>query len=335
MLLFTSCEHRELVDRENGPYSRRVRVYLEENIRNVSFGFYNDALPKPAYRTPEVMRVVLCDPVSGDVVSDSYLREKGTDKRGNYLEGTVWVEPGHYRLLAYNFDTESVHVENKYDFSSMYAYTNAISEELYRRLGSVRSRSDVNDWRIVYEPDHFFVENGESVTVSEYTDTLRTEAGTHFMAVSTVKSYYLQVQVTGAEFVSSAVALLSGMAGSVQIHDGKMRAEDPVAIHFDLQNGTDRDDMEKIVAYATFHTFGKLEEEDNYLSITFEFKTKTGNVITETIPLTELFNTNMVRENQWIIIDKVIVIPPPGGEEGGGMAPDVDEWDNVGGDIYL
>ena len=336
--VFTACEHRPLVEREEIPNRRWVRVYMDEAIRNVSYGFYNEELPKPAYRTPEVMRVVLCSPQTDDIVSEAYLRGQGADEKGNYLEGYVSAPPGQYRLLAYNFDTESVHVGYEYDYDEIYAYTNPISEELYGRLGCVRTVPDASDWTVVYEPDHFFIGNGEVVTVTEETDTLHTGAGTHFTATTSVKSYYLQVQVTGAELVTSAVALLSGMAGSVRVHDGWMMDDNPVAVHFSLQNGVDKDYPDKKVAYATFHTFGKLEEQENYLSITFEFYTKNGQTVTETIPLTDLFDTELVKVNQWILIDKVIAVDDalkiePG--DGGGMTPNVGEWENIEGDIYI
>lgn len=335
VFLLTGCEHRPLVERGMFPHMRWVRVYLDEEIRNVSYGFYNDAFPKPAYRTPEVMRVALCSPQTNDIVAEAYLREQGTDEKGNYLEGYISATPGEYRLLAYNFDTESVHVGYEYNYDKMYAYTNPISQELYGRLSCVRTAPDASAWDVVYEPDHFFVENGEVVTVTEDTDTLQTEAGTHFTATTTVKSYYLQVQVTGAELVTSAVALLSGMAGSVKVHDGSMIADNPVAVHFSLQNGKDKNNADKTVAYTTFHTFGKLEEQENFLSITFEFYTKSGQTHTETIPLTDFFQTEQVKVNQWILIDKVIEIALPEGEESGGMVPNVGEWENIEGDIYL
>ena len=271
MYLLTGCEHRPLIDPEYLQNRRFVRIYLDEEIRNVSFGFYNEAFPKPEYHTPEVMRVVLCDEATGHVKYEAYLKDKGTDERGNYLQGYITAAPGNYRMLTYNFDTESVHLYNEYVYDQMYAYTNKISDELYKHLSSVKKSTKEADWKIVYEPDHFFVENGGMLQVENWTDTLHVQGGRHFTATTCVKSYYLQVEVKGAQKVNSAVALLSGMAGSVKLAGRQMRVEDPVAVHFGLHNGTDKDDSKKVVAYATFNTFGKLEEQENYLNITFEF----------------------------------------------------------------
>ena len=55
---FTACEHRELVDDTDMHY---VRIYVDENIRNVTYGFYDETKEKPTYRTPEGVRVVLCN----------------------------------------------------------------------------------------------------------------------------------------------------------------------------------------------------------------------------------------------------------------------------------
>ena len=50
-LLFTSCEHRPLVEQNNMHY---VRIYLDEKLRNVNFGFYDETKKKPEYSTPQI-----------------------------------------------------------------------------------------------------------------------------------------------------------------------------------------------------------------------------------------------------------------------------------------
>ena len=51
VLLSSRCNRRPLVDAGNTHY---VRVYLEEEIKNVTTGFYNPELAKPEYSTPEI-----------------------------------------------------------------------------------------------------------------------------------------------------------------------------------------------------------------------------------------------------------------------------------------
>jgi hypothetical protein len=54
----------------------------------------------------------------------------------------------------------------------------------------------------------------------------------------------------------------------------------------------------------------------------------------EEIDLNELFETDMVKYEQWIIIDKVIEITPDP-NEAGGMQPSVGNWGQVEGDITI
>lgn len=46
--LFAGCERRPLVDVGNTHY---VRVYLDEELKNVTTGFYDPTLAKPEYKT--------------------------------------------------------------------------------------------------------------------------------------------------------------------------------------------------------------------------------------------------------------------------------------------
>ena len=90
------------------------------------------------------------------------------------------------------------------------------------------------------------------------------------------------------------------------------------------------------IGYGTFNTFGKLPEVEGYIEITFEFHTTDNKVQTETIRVTDMFETEQVKEKQWIIIDKVIeIVPPVGGEISGGMNPGVGEWQQIEGQITI
>lgn len=339
--LFTSCEHRELEDPSAMHY---VRIYLDEHLRNVSYGFYDDTKPRPEYRTPNVLRVTLCDPESGQVRAERYLQNRGSDERGTYIDGYIAAAPGRYNLMAYNFDTQSTHVRNQQDFYGMQVYTNPISDEVRSRLVSVRANNPddstrVNEWEILYEPDHFFVESGRQITVRDniYTDTLLTDDGDYFKAESVVKTYYIQVNVKGIEYVKSAVSFITGMAGATWMHNRTMVADPPTSIYFEMNPGTrkSRSGETVAVAFSNFNTFGKIKEVDGYILVTFEFNTVFGTTQTETIRLTEMFDTPQVQEQQWIIIDKTIEIIPPEGSTTGGLTPGVGKWDEVQGNISL
>ena len=336
-LLLSGCEHRPLIELTDRHY---IRIYLDEHIRNVSFGFYDETKEKPKYRRPEVLRVTLSDTQSGEVLSEEYLYEKGNDEKGAYIHGYVTAAPGTYNLMAYNYDTESTHVKDQFDYWKMEVYTNPVSEDLRNRLQSVRSVEESRSEVIRYEPDHFFVSSIEHVTLgrSRGIDTIRTKLHEHPVAESVVKTYYMQVNVRGAEYVRSAVALITGMAGSVKLYDRSMVEDNASSIFFNLKNGTSRQPtgIETQVAYATFNTFGKLPEVEGYIEITFEFHMVNDEVQTETIRVTDMFDTPMVKENQWIIIDKMIEIVPPEGEgKGGGLSPGVTHWQQIEGEITI
>ena len=83
-VVLASCEHRKLVDPSDRHY---VRIYLDEHLRNVHYGFYDETKEKPKYKTPRVVRVTLSDPKTGRVVGQRYLHDSGSDERGGVGEG--------------------------------------------------------------------------------------------------------------------------------------------------------------------------------------------------------------------------------------------------------
>lgn len=331
MTTWHGCEHRELSE----PIRKHfVRIYLDEHLRNVNYGFYDESKDKPEYRTPRMMRVALCNPTSGALMSEEYLHESGNDARGYYLQGFLSGEPGVYNLMAYNFDTESAHIKNPNSFRTTEVYTNPINAAEKAKLESVRANGNEPKEVIRYEPDHVFVSTIENVELKDVPgiDTLKTHRGTHPTATSVVKTYYMQVNVKGVEYVQSAVALITGMAGSTRLHDRTLMADNVATVYFPLRNGftKNRAAEDVTVAYAYFNTFGKLPDVEGYIEITFEFKTRNNTVQTETIRVTDMFNTPMVRDNQWIIIDKTIEIKPPEGEDlEGGMRPGINNWEQI------
>lgn len=338
MLLCSGCEHRPLVDLNELHY---VRIYLDEHIRNVSYGFYDETKEKPEYKTPAVMRVALFEPSSGILVSERYLRDSGTDEKGNYIHGYVSVPAGSYNLLAYNFDTHNIKIKNDRWYMSMEVSSSPVGANVKDNLASMRSGNSTQvEEEILSEPDHFFVANSVDVNLklTDKIDTLRNLDGSDFVAKSMVKTYYMQVNVKGVEYISSAVAFITGMASSAKLHSGELNNNSSASIYFTMKN--DATDMRRngnvAAAYATFNTFGKLEGVEGYINITFEFNTKWGSVQTETIRVTDMFDTPQVKEKQWIIIDKVIEITPPGGNDSsGGVKPGVNNWDEIQGNITI
>lgn len=336
LIVTVSCERRPLMDISNTHY---VRVYIDENLKNVTMGFYNPEHKKPDYQSPAIIRVALTDQQTGNVVSERYLRNKVTDERGTYYDGYIIADPGCYNLMAYNFDTESTVIRgmsNHYDIS---AYTNEIASHLYSKIPSRIKSSATSNESIVYEPDHFFAVDCGDVIVPyvKEIDTLRTKGGDHFFASSLVKSYYLQIRVKGVKYVSSSVSLLDGMSGSADIHGLSMNQDHKVTVYFEMLKSADVEDDESVI-YATFNTFGKLPKEKSSLEITFDFLTTYGKHHTEKLDITDEFLKPDAVEHQWILLDHTIVIPEPPKEEpgsGGGFVPEVGPWEDINTDILI
>lgn len=340
--VLTSCEHRPLEDPIDFSKGRFLRVYFNEHIRNVSFGFYDASKQPSNYQSPVLLRVVCADPLSGEVVTERYLSDYGRDEKGYYIQGNISAPEGAYKLMAYTCDVEHVNFLYEYSFHSLMAYSVELSSSEANRVFPTRDENVLINEPIHHQPGHLFVANVDNVYFGPevLSDTIFTEAKSHPVAETIVKTYYMQVNVKGVEYVRSAVALITGMSGGKRLYNNEMLTDDPVSIFFSLNNGLDkaRTDKETRVAYATFNTFGKLPDVEGYIEISFEFKTIYNTVQTETFRVTDLFETPMVRDNQWIIIDKVIEIVPPEGEEdvtGGGLSPGVSDWEQIEGSITI
>ena len=334
-LLSLSCEHRPLENPYNVHY---VRVYIDEQIKNVTCGFYDDSRIKPTYIRPRVLRVVLTDPVSDKVVVEKYLQSSGEDQRGYYIDGYIAVADGQYNLMVYNFGTEKTKIGNENSIPNMKAFTSQVSDSYYQYFPMIKDSIDKNTIR--YCPDHLYLVSNEPVKVNKNVniDTLRNSNGDFFTARSIVKSYYLQVKIKGFEYVNTAVSLLGGMAGNTILSTNLMDTTDVVNVFFDMDYAevmiAKDGETKTAVLYATFNTFGKLPNEKSIYTLNFEFTRTDGSSQVESIDITSMFDEPLVKNEQWILIEKEIEITPIFGE-GGGLNPGVDQWNDVWSDIEL
>lgn len=336
-LMFISCEHRELLDPD---YRHYVRIYVDEEIKNVTCGFFSDNRQRPEYDRPRVMRVVLADPVTNQIVAERYLQTSGTDERGYYIDGYIAATDGTYNMMVYNFGTVYTSIRSENSYIDARATTSPVSEKYYPYFPTFQEEFDKNAIR--YCPDHLFLLNEENISVKKTAgiDTLRNAEGDFFTISSAVKSYYLQVKIKGIEYITSAVSLLSGMAGTISLHNAEMNANDPVSVFFDLDYADlvrrDGDQKNSATLYATFNTFGKLPEEKNFYTLNFEFSRSDGTSQVESFDITSMFDEPLVKNQQWILLEKEIEITPSfGGSGSGGMTPGVDEWEDIWTNIQL
>lgn len=335
IFLLASCEHRELMDPTNGHY---IRIYLDEEIRNVTYGFYDETLHRPEYVRPKVMRVLVTDPDTDAVVAERFLQNQGDDERGHYFDGYIGIPEGKYNLLTYSFGSAVTLVRNENSFYKMEAYTSTLSDYYLQYIPS--ARLELEKGNIVYAPEHIFHDVAESIIVKKNVevDTLRTATGDYFCAHSMVKSYYLQVRVRGFEWIKTAVSTLGGLASS-SLMSGHQQIESAnpvqVFIAMDYANKQTVRDATTATLYATFNTFGKLPDVASVYTLNLEFVRGDGTSQVEQIDITSLFDTPMGRENQWLLIDKEIVVTPSEIGIGGGMNIGVEIWEEVESDLQI
>ncbi len=334
----TSCEHRILTDPAEVHY---IRVYFDEQIKNVTYGFYNESYEHPDYIKPLNIRATLSSPVTGEVLTEGVIRNQGSDERGYYIDGYIAAPKGEYNLIMYQLGSPVTHIKNHDNHFDMLAYTDRVNERVYNYMPTIGNKMELN--KIMTEPEHMMATRYEGLIIdnSSQVDTLKTDNGDYFTAESIAKSYYLQLRITGVEWIQTTAAVLTGMAGSSRLceKDG-MVVTDPVNLFFTMKYG----DKQKrsgqkgsaAVLYTTFTTFGKIPDYPSRLYLDFEFTKSDGTTQTESFDMTEIFNTSMAIENQWLILDKEINITPPEGTGGsGGMDPGVEGWKDREADVYM
>lgn len=321
-----SCERRELLEPSSAHY---VRVYLDEEIKNVTTGFYNDDNIRPEYQTPDVLRFLLFDQRTERLVAERFLRVRKEDDKGVYYEGYISAPPGNYKMLAYNFDTEVCIIDGYNDYRNAYVYTGKVTTNLSMKAGKTP--------RFVYAPDSFCLAKYDNVRVaySESVCEIKDSEGNWFVAESAVSWYYLQVRVNGVEYVTTSPAAVSGMEGTITLCDKDTKRKDPVSLYVEMYPGKDNG---RDVMYTTFSTFGRTPDADAELTISFDFLTTHGGTHTETIDISDSFKTRDAEDFNWLLIDKPIELPEP--EEnpnntGGIFNPSVGEWDDVESEIII
>ena len=350
MLVLSACEFRELSSPSNVSY---VRVYLNDTeVTNLNTGIFNPEFVQPGFQRPEIVRVALYDTQTGSQVAERYLRNQGDDAQGHYYEGFIVAEPGTYMLRAYNFGTESTLIGEEYNWYNAYAYTNKVAESLTSKYkgvtrvtdGSEAAEKPLPDYPIRWDADPLFVANSTDVTIRPHfgIDTLKNAQGKPwFKAESIVKLYYLQVGVSGVDYISGSVALLTGMASAVHLENLEYRDSEPATLYLEMKTGAYPDGAYKGLKdyhciYCTFGTFGRLPDAESVLQVAFEFSTTYGEVFEVSMDVVPAFLDSQALDHQWLFIDKVINIPaPPPGEGGGGLAPSVEDWGDVNSEIVI
>lgn len=315
LLLFASCDHREMVDPVNTHY---VKVYIDDKIKNVTGDHYDDDYIKPDFKYPTVIRLALYDKDTGNYRFDRFLTKQGYDEGGHYLDGYIACDAGDYKILAYNWDTEIAIIDQPNNYYKANAYTG---------LAPTKAESTYN------APDFLFVARDEMhITNTQRVDTLYSSNKGFFKAESIVETYYIQISLKGLSGASNISATVSGMSGSERLSDGAF-GPSPVSLYSTMRAGKVNTDITDV--YATVNTFGHYPGADSSVHLVFYLDLIDGKTYTLDIDITDEFNKDDAINNNWIIIDDVIDAPTPTPVSDGGFKPGVSQWEDVSADIPL
>jgi hypothetical protein len=325
-----SCERRPLVDVQA---MTKVRVVLNtDDIPNVTTGIYNEKIVAEL-TIPEIFRVIFYDRKNNEIVSQEFITRKGIGLDGRYFyEGDVYIAPGSYDMVCYNFDTPSTLVHGERNKNTLEAFTSEISDNIYSRF---KSRADAPEPSLYYEPDHLFVarEDGLNISPTNEKFTIVTEART------IIDTYYVQLRLVNGHYAANAVAMITDLAPSNRFGIGEPEYGRYAGTYFEMYRSVDaRMRMgECDVLCAVFNTFGKRPDHiapavESQLYISFNVLTRDGNSVEMTLDMDSIFKTPQAMENHWLLIDKEIVLPEP---DGGGFKPGVEGWDEQIGEIEI
>ena len=323
---------------------------VNTNIRN-SVHLYGTANAlwdeKLAQLDPQMMRVLVYDPDTDRLLTQSFVSSSTVDEDGNKVfNGTLGISHGTYNFLVYNFDTPTTQVDAINTESSIIAYTDEISPGLKAKYLGTKAGDEsatpnpYDDMHIHYEPEHLLVANHRDIRISPH-DTL---VVIHTEASSVIDTYYLQVSVEGLQFASTATAVISGLSPSNRIGLNKRTDEPSSAVIFEMHKGQDTaiEGENKDILCAVFNTFGKIKDSSSDLYVTFNVYDTAGNLLKYTASLDAIFETELAIKNHWLIIDEKymqIVIPDPGQDKpkegNGGFQPQVDDWEEEHGEIEI
>ena len=152
---FPACQRRSLEDPD---FFTKVKVKVNVNaISNVTCDVYNDKLPVQNIE-PTAMHVLFYDINDNSVAAESYVTNVSSESDGSRsLSGDIAILPGNYKMLVYDFGTESTIVRNYSNFYSAEAYTDPVESYIRSHFQGKAGESGM----IVNQPDHLVVARSE------------------------------------------------------------------------------------------------------------------------------------------------------------------------------
>ena len=196
LLLMTGCSRRELLD--DYPVSG-VRIAL--NWEGVT------------EKLPEGMQVIF------------YPKDGRGKKKSAYLSATggeVPVPPGHYSVVVYNYDTETVLIRGEESYETIQAYTNLC------KFGVAGTE------KMVWGPDPLYVINIDDLDVRNSEETLTLELKPRLV----VRTYSFSIKAQGLSNVSTVIGSVGGMADHYFLGKGYAMCDAcPINIDLNVKGG--------------------------------------------------------------------------------------------------
>lgn len=260
-----------------------------------------------------------------DLESTSPIRFDFSNNKGGEIE----LKPGRYMVLTYNNDTEVVQFGGTQSFDSHFCYTRAghILEPLYgNALSTANGNGNFIDENVTITPDELW---GCSDTSIEVTGTENQTITLYPHDLLCLYSYEVR-NVANLDNVAKISGALSGMAPALYIADEYLHDE-PVTLPVEGWK-----DGESTVR-GQFYTFGHHPELQDPHRMAFYVEMTDGSKYSFTtgksLDVTDQVHSAPNRRRVHLIIDGLDIPTPI--EGGSGLAPDVEDWDDVEQDIEL
>ena len=304
--LFSSCEYKELCydHHHDKDYTAMLVLKLQLDV-DVEIEMESKIEP------PEYMKVCFYSPETQGLQSTEFVGTYG---------GPLHTAPGSYDMLVYSFGTEYIQIRGESDINTIEAFTSDITPLKMRILASFAQDQD-DDYEapgpIIFPPDHLLVAR-ETVKIPT-----REEAGDGVITIEAtastiVETYdFVVTNIEGAQYIESVEAFVTNQAvssffGRREVNPSPATLCFPVEVY-----------PAEGMLMTAFNTFGKLPGESVcYLHILI--RDTGGKEYRFTRDITDQF----LRPDHVIEISDEIIIPQPEGG-GSGIAPTVDEWEEV------
>lgn len=225
--------------------------------------------------------------------------------RINGFSGVIWLMPGDYDLLLYTSDfheVDGIHYRSMEVSHEAEAYTTAVKVS--------KTKNDVKSYNME-APDPLFTHFYENYTV--VVGENKVSEGLQPMSYK----YWLEVDVEGLDYITSAILEIDGMYTSVYMRSGDHREDEYGTQRVEA---TIHKDENKI--RGEFFSFGPHQDSEvkNSMILTFingrTIRVELDDISPEIKKLTK---------GGEIVIDQKIVINV--GDDGAGFVPKVDGWE--------